>query len=350
MTRSRLLKEGGPHRIRKTGPDQYNMNVSIPTDQDGMTARECKADECSPAFFKVKSGTGITEDQETAYCPYCRHEDSPDEFFTEEQLRYAKDVAVREVHEGVDQMLREALGLGASGKKKMGGGLLSIEMSLKPGSKPVVRRPFEEEVRRDVVCPHCGLNHSVYGLAIWCPDCGEDIFLTHVEAELSVIHVMLGDVDRRRNQLGVRVAAKDLENCLEDTVSIFEAVLKALVKRYMLDKGETGGEIDRFFKKIGSAFQNVHKTENILTSQLGLSLFENVPDDEIEKLSQTYEKRHPITHNLGVVDKKYIERARSAEQEGKEVLVSASEIQQALELSMVTFQSLHRRMFGAQKD
>lgn len=74
-------------------------------------------------------------------------------------------------------------------------------MSLKPGHKPTVRRPFEEEVRRDVACPHCGLDQSVYGLATWCTDCGDDIFLTHVAAELSVVYLMLGDIERRREYL-----------------------------------------------------------------------------------------------------------------------------------------------------
>jgi len=43
---------------------------------------------------------------------------------------------------------------------------------------------------------------------------------------------MLADIPRRRENLGRRIAAKDRKNCLEDTVSIFEAVLRALVRRY----------------------------------------------------------------------------------------------------------------------
>ncbi len=159
-----------------------------------------------------------------------------------------------EKHEGIENMIKGALGLGPTGKKKMGGGFLSIEMSLKPGSKPIVRRPFVEEVRRDIICPYCGLDHSVYGLATWCADCGKDILLTHVKAELAVLGSMLGDVDRRREQLGTRVAAKDLENCLEDTVSIFEAVLRVLVRRYKYQNGTLAEEVDKFFNVIGNTF------------------------------------------------------------------------------------------------
>lgn len=344
---NKIFKEGGPHNIQRTGSDEYTMNVSIPKDADGRTARECPNEECSPGYFKVKGGTGITDGQEVAYCPYCRHEDEPNGFTTEEQIRYAKDLVLREAHEGIEGMLKDALGLGPSGKKTMGGGFLSIEMSLKPGHKPPARRPFEEEVRRDVVCPHCGLDQSVYGLATWCADCGEDIFLAHVAAELAVVSLMLGDIERRRENLGARVAAKDIENCLEDTVSIFEAVLRVLVKRFKGESGEAQESIERFFKKNGNAFQNVNRSIAVFDNDVGLSLFYGVPQNDIDRLADIFEKRHPITHNLGVVDKKYIEKARSAEEEGKEVLVSVNEIRKAIDMSLLIFKSLHQRMFLA---
>jgi hypothetical protein len=229
--RNTLFRECGPHRIRQTGVDSYEMRVSIPTDEEGRTARECPDGTCSPGYFKVKGGTGITEGQEIAFCPYCRHEGDPNDYYTKEQIRYAEDIVEREAINGVEDMLKNALGLGSIGKRRFGGDLLSIEMSMQPTPKPPVRRPFEDEVRRDVVCPHCGLDQSVYGLATWCADCGVDIFLTHVEAEMNVVRSMLADIPRRRENLGRRIAAKDRENYLEDTVSIFEAVLRALVRR-----------------------------------------------------------------------------------------------------------------------
>jgi len=342
----KLFREGGPHNIRKIGANQYSMSVSLPKDEDGRTARECPNEGCSPGYFKVKGGTGITDGQKVVYCPYCRKEAEPSDFTTKEQLRYAKDLVLREAHEGVESMLKSAFGLDSSGKKKLGGGFLSIEMSMKPGSKQSVRRPFEEEVRRDVICPSCGLDQSVYGLATWCSDCGQDIFLTHVASELSVIRSMLGDVERRRELLGIRVAAKDLENCLEDTVSIFEAVLRVLVKRYQRQVGMSDEEIDAFFKKIGNVFQSVERAQDVFSSKIGMQLFVESSTSEVEKLARIFEKRHPITHNLGVVDKKYIEKARTAEEEGKEVFVTTTDIEYALALSLKTFGSVHKQMFS----
>lgn len=340
-----LFREGGPLNIKKTGSDQYSMNISLPPDEDGRMARECPREMCSPGYFKVRGGTGITEGQEFAFCPYCGSKADPGDFITKEQLRYAQDLAFGEAQEGIEKMIKGALGLGPGGKKKIGGGFLSIEMSLKSAPKPVVQRPLEEEVRRDVICPFCGLDQSVYGIATWCADCGKDIFLIHVEAELAVIRSMLNDVDRRRELLGIRVAAKDLENCLEDTVSIFEAVLRAIVRRYKCQNGVSEEETDRFFSRVGNAFQNISRSQEIFSAQVGVPLFYEMSTGGIELLSRAFQKRHPITHNLGVVDKKYIQKARSAEEEGKEVLISEEEISEVLGLSMQVFVSLHRRMF-----
>lgn len=331
-----LFKEGGEHHIQDLGNDQYRMTISIPTDEDGRLARECPNSDCSPGYFKVTPGTGITDGQSVAYCPYCRHEAEPNDFSTQEQIRYAKDLVLREAHKGVDEMIRDAFGLGASGKKKFGGDFLSMEISYQSGSLPYVHRPFEDEVRRDVVCPHCTLDQTVFGLATWCADCGEDIFLTHVEAELAVTRLMVEDVERRQTQLGKRVAAKDLENCLEDTVSIFEAAMRAVVRRALIARGDSSEEIASTFKKLGNTFQNIDRSQKELVSIFGHDPLSSAIS---EKLKSAFEKRHPITHNLGVIDRKYMERAQQAEQEGREIRLTAAEITDALSdvLEAITF-------------
>ena len=161
-----LFREGGPYRIRRTGHDQYTFNITLPTDEHGRIARQCPSQDCSPGYFKVKNGTGITAGQSIAYCPYCRHQDAPDGFATPEQVRYAKDIMMREAQKGIQGMLGNALGIGPSGSKKLGGGMFSIEMSLKSSPLPYVHRPFEEEIQRAVTCPQCGLDHAVFGIAV----------------------------------------------------------------------------------------------------------------------------------------------------------------------------------------
>lgn len=200
----KLFREGGPYTVRRTGRDNYTMSIPLPTDAEGRIARSCPSETCSPGYFKVKPGTGINCGQTVVYCPYCGREGEPSDYTTKNQIRYAKDVMECEAHEGIGRMLKEALGIGASGKKLLSDGLIKIDLSLKQGSRPTVHRPFEEALQRTILCTNCGLDHAIFGLAVWCPDCGQDIFLTHVEMELAVVKTMLSDVKRRENDLGSR--------------------------------------------------------------------------------------------------------------------------------------------------
>lgn len=340
-----IFQEGGPYNTRRIGTDKYEMSIQIPPDVDGMVGRECPDTNCSPGYFKVKSGTGITEGQVLAYCPYCRHEDEPNSFFTQAQKDYAIKLLTNQAVDGVNNMISKALGLGASGKKKYGSGMFSMEMSFRPSRRPPVSRPLEEELRRDVTCPFCQLEHAVFGLATWCPDCGKDIFISHVEAELDVVRKILGALDVRRSELGARVAARDIENALEDVVSVFEAVLKVITKRHLLKIGLTPDEVtDRLNKKIRNSYQNVRKATNTFSSQVGFDLYEGLSDDDISELNRIFEKRHPITHNLGVVDRKYLDKALSGEKEGREVRVTAGEVMRALDTSLTVLRSAYQRI------
>lgn len=340
----KLFRPGGPLGIRDLGNDRYRMNITIPQDADGRFARECPSADCAPAYFKVKPGTGITDGQVVAFCPYCRREGEPNDFATREQVRYAKELAIREVHKGLDGVVKDALGLGPSGKRSLGGGLVSMTMTYKPGNPPSVRRPFEDEVRRDVVCPHCTLDHTVFGLATWCADCGEDIFLTHVRTELDVTRSMVQDIERRREALGRRVAAKDLENCLEDAVSIFEAAMKAMTRRHLASAGATPDEAEARLKKIGNAFQSIVRTQEVMAGPLGIP---SLPEVAWDALGAAFEKRHPITHNLGVVDRKYLERTPSGGRQGRELRITTSEVDAILDHVLSALHAVHARLFSA---
>lgn len=333
-----LFREGGPHRTHRLSDDQFEMSIRIPTDADGLLGRECPTDDCSPAYFKIKLGTGLTG-QKVTFCPYCRTEAAPDQFTTKGQLKYARETVETEAAEGVQRMLGEALGLDASGRRRIGGGMLSIDISMEKRPTPPVFPPLEDELRRDLTCPACGLAHAVFGLATWCPDCGKDIFLTHVQAEIAVVRRMLESVDSRRRELGARVAARDLENALEDAVSIFEAVLKALLRRYLRGKASEE-EIEKSIRRSASYQDPISAAEGF-GKLTGIKL----DAKPIADLAKTFSKRHPIAHNLGVVDRRYLERARSGELEGREVHVTASEIEEALRLVEGIVRSAHEGLF-----
>lgn len=340
-----ILREGGPHNARQVGTNQHELSVSLPTKVDGYLGRECPNKQCAPAYFQVKPGTGLSG-QPVAYCAYCRTEDSPQAFATAEQVRYAKEHAVQETMNGVDDLLRTSLGLDSSGRRSFGGGFLSIEVSLETSPASPIVTPFEEELRRDVRCPGCTLDHAVFGLATWCPDCGADIFLIHLRAEASIIRRILAAVPDRHATLGARVAARDVENALEDAVSIFEAALKSTTRRWLATQGRTSQEIETVLAtKIRNGFQNPDRAAELYTEVIGKDLFVGVPSVERTALTDTFAKRHPITHNLGVIDRQYLARARTGQLEGREIRVSPAEVDRALTLALQVVTTAYQTLF-----
>lgn len=286
-------------------------------------------------------GTGITGNLPLAYCPYCRHETAPSNFITAEQKRYALDLVKEQLASGLGDMFAKALQLDSSGKRRIGGGLFSIEMWLERSTRARPRLPFEERVRRDVVCHHCGLDQSVYGLATWCADCGSDIFLTHVEEEFGVIRAMLGDLPRREQVLGARVAGKDLENALEDIVSIFEGGLRAFVRRHLLGSGKTLDEVREIFRKeVRNGFQSIARSEELLRKLCSLEIRQALASPQLEELARVFAKRHLIAHNLGVIDRKYLESTNTHGNEGTELPISIPEIERVLGIAIRVFQVL----------
>ena len=340
-----LFRSGGRYNVRRTGHDEYTTSLPMPTDEQGMTARECPEPECAPGYFKITFGTGVEDpDYDRCYCPYCRREGDQSDFHTEGQMDYAASVVEKETVAGVQRMMKDALGLDSRGRRRMGSDFLSIEMSMKSSRPRPVRMPFEEELRRDVTCPHCTLAHAVFGLAVWCADCGKDIFLTHLAAELEVIRKVLAEVADRRERLGARVAARDIENALEDIVSIFEAVMKFIYKRRLTD---TAGEDEAQRKLAGlrNAFQNPERSAQIARDDLGVDLFDPIEAEHAQTIKTTFQKRHAITHNLGVVDRKHLEHGDGAEGLGREVSLTAAEVSGTVDLLEQVLSGVYQRLF-----
>jgi hypothetical protein len=340
-----VFKEGGPYQIRRTGIDKFSMQMSIPVDSDGFVGRSCPNNACCPGYFKVKLGTGIREGQLKAYCPYCRHGGEPSAFFTSSQVEYAKQIVLHEATKGINERIQDALDLGPSGQKTYGAGMFSIEMSYKPGFLPPVMPPMEEVLRRDITCPYCGLQHTVFGLATWCPDCGRDIFLIQVDKEFEAIQKMLSDVKRRREVLGARVAARDIENALEDVVSIFEGAMRAMTQRKMKGTGLSDNQIQEKFRKIGNKYQNIDLAQQVCEDEFKIQLLNGFDSKQIDSFRLTFEKRHPITHNLGIVDRKYLEKVGLGEFEGRDVSVTPEEISFVIDLAAKIVGKLHSQLF-----
>jgi len=100
-------------------------------------------------------------------------------------------------------------------------------------------------------------------------------------------------------------------------------------------------------QRAGNGFQNVGRAEALISEHLGVRLFEGIERKEVEECGTTFEKRHPITHNLGVVDQRFLERMSSQERLGREARVEAQEVLSAVNFVEQLVGSLYERVFQA---
>ena len=140
------------------------LEISIPTDENGMLGRECPDKGCE-RFFKIKPGTGLSTSD--MICPYCERRADLSEFTTKEQLEYAQSIAIKQIAEpllGKFKRNVESLNRGSNG-------LFALNFSVAI-PRFNVKDYREEEVETEVICDSCGLEFSVFGIFASCPDCG----------------------------------------------------------------------------------------------------------------------------------------------------------------------------------
>ncbi len=73
------------NNLRRLG---NQVSVRIEPDAEGYIGRECPV-EAGLGYFKITPGTGIKVPA-PCHCPYCGHSGDQKNFFTKEQLEYAR--------------------------------------------------------------------------------------------------------------------------------------------------------------------------------------------------------------------------------------------------------------------
>ena len=95
---------------------------------------------------------------------------------------------------------------------------------------------------------------------------------------------------------------------------------------------ETAGtnEAEEKIRSVRNGFQNLQKAEVLARDLLGIELFEGLKESQRATLAAAFQKRHPITHNLGVVDLKYLENVEAGDRPGRDVSLEADEVREVL--------------------
>ena len=269
------------------------MSFELKPDEKGFTGRECPAKECE-GYFKVQNGTGLTGDGLPCHCPYCGFTAGHNEFHTKEQVEYAKSVAFRRIAEAFHKDLK---GLEFDHKPKGAFGI-GISMKVTPGRPTPIHSYREKELETEVICSHCTLRYSVYGVFAFCPDCGRHNSIQIFGKNLELVEKMLDLAGDGCGELGEKL----VENALEDCVSAFDGFGRELCRVNAIR-----ARIPAKAEKV--SFQNLEGARTNLLDLFGLDLSALLDATEWRLAVKCFQKRHLVAHKMGIVDQDYLAKS-----------------------------------------
>jgi len=282
--------------------DTFNISVPIQPDEEGMVGRECPEQNCEK-YFKVKNGTGIVNNP-AMYCPYCSYRGVPREFFTKEQIEYAKSIAVRHVTDMIGRELKKLE------RHSFKGPFFSMNIKVKSQPAPI-RYYVEKQLQENIVCENCKCEYAIYGIFAVCPDCGQhnifQIFSKNIDLIMKQLcledelYRKFGETNRAEiDSLMKDIKGKTVENACEDAVTVFETFCKRV---YELNNHNA---VNPALVLQGNPFQSLDRAKEVFFSQFNFDIFHGLTADEIDKLYLLFNKRHILTHNLGIIDQRFL--------------------------------------------
>ena len=299
--------------------DRLGKQLSIPinADEDGYLGRECPVEECL-GYFKITPGTGI-KGPAPCHCPYCGHSGDSNTFFTQEQIEYAKSIALRQFTDALHQDLKSM----EFNHPSRGGFGIGISLKVTQGARHPIQHYREKELETEVICDACTLRYAIYGVFGWCPDCG-----IH-----NSVQILSKNFELARKELSLaETVEKDLADhligdALENVVSAFDGFGREICLR-------KGSEI---------RFQNLPGARRNVQEKFGFDFADGLTAEQWQYVSRVFQKRHLLAHKMGVIDDEYVQRANDpGAVAGRKVQVSPNEVRSSIE----TIEILGRRLFG----
>jgi len=288
-----------------------SISIPIPADENAFTGHECPQSECE-GYFKIELGTGLKGEGLPCHCPYCGHIAGPDHFWTKEQIEYAKSVAMRKITDALHKDLKKL----EFDHKPKGAFGIGISMKVKPGRATPIHYYREKQLETEVVCDHCTLRYSVYGVFAFCPDCGQHNSLQILAKNLEVVGKMLDLAAGAEKDL----AEKLIENALEDCVSAFDGFGRELCRLHA-NRARSPAKAEKM------SFQNLEGAKTTFLDLFGIDLSAEVASEEWRAAAIGFQKRHLVTHKLGVVDQEYITKTGDTRAVvGRKIGIGADEV------------------------
>ena len=264
-------------------------SIPIPSDESGLTGRECPSPDCL-GYFKIQFGTGLQGEGLPCHCPYCGHTEGHDHFHTQDQIRHATSIFGRQVF---NQVIRKLKGLEFSHRPQ---GRFGIGLSLKVTGRPDPIYDYsEKELETEVVCEKCTLRYAIYGVFAFCPDCATHNSLEILDKNLGLAEKKLALAQAQDQAVADHMVADALQN----TVAAFDGFGRELCRVH----AESSSDPER---AQDISFQSLVRARKRVRQLFGFDIAIGLEPKEWSLVIRKFQKRHLLAHKMGVVDQEYV--------------------------------------------
>lgn len=309
-------------RLRGT----HSVSVEMPSDKDGFFDRECPSQECTFQFKVHEDDWRDKVRDDEVFCPFCGHTAGSDSWWTQQQLKHAKEAAIAQIEGRISGATkRDAQRWNRRQSKKS-----FISMTMKVNSRPrqvmlppAAAKPMELKIS----CPECACRYAVIGTAYFCPACGHNAADQMFEQSIKGIRQTLGSLDIMADAMPDRDAAENtkcqiIEYGLQSAVTAFQRYAEALYGRF-----------PSLAQPRRNAFQSLREGSDLWDAATGKRYEDHLVDTELQTLQKYFQQRHLLAHRQGLVDTDYLNKTGDTTyREGQRVVIKRSAVLDCLNL------------------
>lgn len=298
----------GVHIERHDGQG-FVLGVALPS-HEGLHMLVCPVEpDHRFAVELIFAGAGQRTSSQV-HCAYCGHQAGPDSFLSPQTRRRLQEAAEAVAYERAADQLATML----RGVARRSRGTLQY----KPASRSAPpRRIFsfdQEATLRTMTCRVCQETTAVFGIALFCPTCGQrapdEQFAELVGVQRAVITTLADLSDGQRARLE---AAGGLTSIYESAIKDVCAALETLLRDVFHRDVPNPDAVLKTAKQTGNVFQRLDDAAVLYRDHLHRDLPAALGDGWTT-LTEGMTVRHVLTHNAGLVDARYLTRVPHATQ------------------------------------
>lgn len=306
------------------------ITVDLSHDEEGYLDRQCSAELCRAEFKVLSEDWKEKVKDEQVFCPICRFEAPATEWNTEEQIEYAKQIAIAHVQKTIYMAIAEDA---RRFNRKQRPGFIQLSMSVGPAPHSiVVPTDAAKAMRQKFLCEVCGCYYASIGVAFFCPACGHNSAISMFGQTIETVRQVVSMATSIRITLATAfdedIAQNSVRYMLEDSlgrlVSAFQQFSEALFDKL---PGVTS------VKRRKNVFQNLSESSILWKSAVGKGYEDILSPTELQELESLFQRRHLIAHRSGLVDQEYIDKSGDKSYTiGQRLVISESAVLRLAEL------------------